>query len=353
MLFATRSVDSGEKGTPVPPTFTTALKWAEVIAKPPSVAELKTIVETKFPTISGPVVDGLVDIWQSAQKLRTVSSMRSIGVRDLEKFCHRVSSLMKGYNILVNPKQGTNDVPSFTDLIPNPSLREDIFLEARDVLFASGVTTKAAQVQQAAIGAYIGERLGLSPESQEWVLHRRSPDFEIEKDVDGRLVAVRAGRTRLTGDVASGVVDLANKVNFSMHKPALKLMSQLATCVAAAEPVLLTGETGTGKTTIITYLASLLNRPLLSLNMSNQTESSDLIGGFKPINALVPATELHNRFTEMFSKTFSRKRNESFEPGIRKAINDRKWKAVVKAWSSTAKLAIDKIQERSGKDAQS
>jgi midasin len=353
MLFATRSVDGGSKQSHVPPTFITGNKWAEVVANPPDANELKEIVESKFPILQGPVADGLIDIWRSAKQVRTVSSTRSIGIRDLEKFCRRVSSLLQAYNVSSLAARGSDGATSFTTLIPNPSLREDIFLEARDVFFASGAPTKAAQAQLDTVCALIGERLGLPSETQEWVLHRRTPDFNIEKDVDGRLVAVRAGRTRLAADKPTEATDSGSTANFSMHKPALKLISQLATCVAAAEPVLLTGETGTGKTTIVTYLSSLLNRPLLSLNMSNQTESSDLIGGFKPVNARVPALELQNRFVEMFAKTFSKKRNESFEGSLRRAINEGKWKSAVKLWSSAAKMAIDKIKERKTEEAQS
>ncbi len=46
---------------------------------------------------------------------------------------------------------------------------------------------------------------------------------------------------------------------------------------ALAEPVLLVGETGTGKTTVVQHLASLLGQPMTALNLSQQTESGDLL----------------------------------------------------------------------------
>ena len=49
---------------------------------------------------------------------------------------------------------------------------------------------------------------------------------------------------------------------FAMHRPAASLITRLAAAVSFAEPVLLTGETGTGKTSVVTHLASLLRRPL-------------------------------------------------------------------------------------------
>lgn len=55
-----------------------------------------------------------------------------------------------------------------------------------------------------------------------------------------------------------------------------------AVCVAAGEPVLLVGETGCGKTTMIQVLAAQTGRRLVVQNLSLQTDGSDLIGGYRP-----------------------------------------------------------------------
>ena len=44
------------------------------------------------------------------------------------------------------------------------------------------------------------------------------------------------------------------------------------------------GETGTGKTAAVGYLAEMMGRRLTAINLSNQTESGDLVGGFRPID---------------------------------------------------------------------
>jgi midasin len=51
------------------------------------------------------------------------------------------------------------------------------------------------------------------------------------------------------------------------------------------EPVLLVGETGTGKTTAVQQLANMVGKKLHVLNMNQNTDSSDLLGGFKPVDA--------------------------------------------------------------------
>lgn len=64
-------------------------------------------------------------------------------------------------------------------------------------------------------------------------------------------------------------------------------MRRLAVLIAKAftfnEPVLLVGETGCGKTTICQILACLSKRQLLSVNCHMHTESSDFLGGLRPV----------------------------------------------------------------------
>nr|DAD44649.1 TPA_asm: hypothetical protein HUJ06_002879 [Nelumbo nucifera]DAD44660.1 TPA_asm: hypothetical protein HUJ06_002890 [Nelumbo nucifera] len=64
----------------------------------------------------------------------------------------------------------------------------------------------------------------------------------------------------------------------ALHKPfvdicsSLHVLERIACSVKCNEPVLLVGETGTGKTTLVQNLA----------NLSQQSDISDLLGGFKP-----------------------------------------------------------------------
>jgi len=106
----------------------------------------------------------------------------------------------------------------------------------------------------------------------------------------------------------------------------------------------LTGETGTGKTSVVSHLARLLNQPLTSLNLSTQTESSDIIGGMKPLDVRVPALQLQQHFTFLFDRTFSKKRNSQYQEGVHKAIQGSKWKRVVKLWKEASRLAKDKLR---------
>jgi len=253
----------------------------------------------------------------------------------------------------MNITNGGNDSVSLLFIFPNPTFREDIYLEARDVFFGAGTLTASARAHAQRIAATVAEHLGLESERSLWVLHGRTPEFEIEKDVNGRTTAVRAGRTRLLA--RSSKIEIAPPTSrpFAMHRPAVLLLSCIATAVSIGEPVLLTGETGTGKTSVVTHLASLLRRPLITLNLSHQTESSDLLGGFKPVDARVPGSALQERFLELFGGTFSRRKNAKFEESVRKAVGEGKWKRAVGLWKESARLAKDRIQARQHEEAMS
>lgn len=49
------------------------------------------------------------------------------------------------------------------------------------------------------------------------------------------------------------------------------------------EPILLVGETGCGKTTVCQMIAAINKKKLLTVNCHQHTESSDFLGGLRPI----------------------------------------------------------------------
>lgn len=53
-------------------------------------------------------------------------------------------------------------------------------------------------------------------------------------------------------------------------------------CLRHKEPVLLVGETGTGKTTVCQLLALMRGQSLHILNCNQHTETADFLGGFRP-----------------------------------------------------------------------
>ncbi|KAF9454871.1 midasin [Macrolepiota fuliginosa MF-IS2] len=343
LVFATRSIQPSRNGRFAHPVFFGAHKFCEMIVDAPQGEELKMIVERRYGKLEGRAAEGLIDLWEGVKSLGAAAGVRDVGLRELEKLCARVERLLSTSFQPMDVEAPEGGIIPLWDVFTNPSLREEMYLEARDVFFGAGATTTSAKAHLNAVAAVIGEKLGLDEERRDWLLKGRTPGLDIEKDVNGNIVCVSVGRTRLAAKQRRSLVDLSPTRPFAMHRPAVCLLSRIMTSTVLSEPVLLTGETGTGKTSVITHLATLLGRSLTSLNLSHQTESSDLIGGLKPVDTRVPASALQERFLELFGTTFSRKKNEKFETEVRKGMNEGRWKRVVGLWRESGRLARERL----------
>jgi midasin len=349
-MFATRSLLPTQDDVYPLPTFFGAHKFQEVIIRPPTRDDLYTIVEFRFPRLAGSVGRSLIHLWDAVRKLGSTSSARDIGIRELEKLCLRVDRLLPSSYHPMDIDFNAAQLPTLSSIFPNPTVLEDIFMECRDVFFGAGANTTGARAHFASISSVVAEQLGLSEERRDWIIDGRTPEYIVDKDVNRVVTSVTLGRTRLVAAPTKPGIELPSARSFAMHKPAISLLSRIASAISLQEPILLTGETGTGKTSAVTHLASLLRQPLISLNLSNQTEASDIVGGFKPVDARVPATELHERFLELFGGTFSRKKNAHFEQSVRQAVQGGKWKRAVALWLECVRLARDRIQAKLTED---
>ncbi|KAG8915793.1 hypothetical protein FRC01_003504, partial [Tulasnella sp. 417] len=366
VLFATRSVAptslDAASGKAVFPSlsFLGNHHWNEVQAASPSYEEQELILGSKFPKLAGAPLQVLLGIWKAIQEVLKTSpkasggvagTPRDVGPRDLEKWVRRVDALLPAdftrdeSSMDVDVPETSSSSPSTDKVFKHPSLREEIFDEAKDVFFgflhpSSPSLTNFAQA--------VGGLLGLTEATAQWRLTSRTPEYEVEKSAaDGHVTAVRVGHPKLLSTPTTGPP--APLKPFALHRPSLNLLARLCAAVPHSEPVLLVGETGTGKTTAIQHLAQLLSRPLTVINLSNQTASSDLLGGFKPIDARVPGTELQQRFVALFTATFSLKKNEGLLEGVGSDVRSSKWKRVVKIWRTacaSAKTKFDASKEK-------
>ncbi|PNX81729.1 midasin, partial [Trifolium pratense] len=84
-----------------------------------------------------------------------------------------------------------------------------------------------------------------------------------------------------------------------MTKSMEKLYFLVERCFTRREPVLLVGETGGGKTTVCQLLNARLQSKLHILNCHQYTETSDFIGGFRPIR---DKFRLNSNYEEMIEQ---------------------------------------------------
>jgi midasin (ATPase involved in ribosome maturation) len=77
-----------------------------------------------------------------------------------------------------------------------------------------------------------------------------------------------------------------------------RMFCMVERCLQVNEPVLLVGETGTGKTTVCQIIAILLSRNLRYLSCHQNTETSDFLGGLRPVRTTVENTDEPSRLFE-------------------------------------------------------
>ncbi len=348
-IIATRNIVG--HGVASPPSFLGSHHYQEVQLAEPSEEEVQEILCKKFPTLAGSPISILLGAYQDIKAVtndsqhRSGRSARPYGLRDLERWCRRVTQVISSASSATTHTSGESVVFS------NPVVQEEVFLEAYDVFLASLDTSQGeTRIRKEAFGKALAEAIGLNDERFRWLMDARVPNVEVTGDRRARqAVRARVGRATLHGLAPRPPSPTDSSRPFAMTKPSALLLERIAVGVNSSEPLLLVGETGTGKTTAVQHLADSLNKPLTVLNLSMQTEAGDLLGGFKPIEASVPARELHNRWVDLFRSSFSRKKNEKFEVSVRKALTEGRWKRVAEMLVQSGNLAREKLAERLNK----
>lgn len=299
--------------------------WEVIELEEPSDADLINIISDRYSMLTNmaPIFiktyKSVKAIYNSPQfiSLNRGIHPRIVSIRDLIKLCTRVSRLLANNNI-ITPHQ-----------LMESSIYDGMFAEAVDC-FAGAISEFHALEP---LIKTIGETLEIPTVRINLFLTKHVPVFEEDHDI------IRIGRAILPKYKLSIPKKSVNLTSFARTNHSLKLMEQIGVAIQMCEPLLLVGETGTGKTTVVQQVAKLMNKPLTVINVSQQTESSDLLGGYKPINCKTLAISLQEEFESLFVATFSLKKNEKFYKILHKCFNKSQWKNLVKLWNEAFKMA--------------
>ncbi|KAG0307077.1 AAA ATPase midasin [Dissophora globulifera] len=324
--------------------------WTRVQVNSLSHQELSQIIHARFQDLGDRVLPNLImSVFEkisatfASPEFSSSQSMvsRVISPRDLMKWCTRIDTLIKakgGYQALgnlISTKRGVDT-----------TILQDLFSEAVDC-FCSMIAEYDIWER---VLIRLGEALGIVEQMTRHYIHSYTPELD-----DRNPTSVRIGRVTLpiltlddggassTGGATGVSRKRGKRSDFAKTAHAAKLMERIAVSVHLNEPVLLVGETGTGKTTVVQHLASLLNHNLTVINLSQQSDSSDLLGGFKPVDVKVLAVPLKNMFDDLFTRTFSRKKNQQFMNLVDKLYVHNKWDALIKTWSQSIQMAESKL----------
>ncbi|GAV27477.1 hypothetical protein PMKS-000945 [Pichia membranifaciens] len=293
--------------------------------------DLKTILKKKFPLLRH-YTDLFIKCYFEVKNIsnsRKLVSMnkgaqpRQISIRDLMKFCRRSEHIF-----------ALQDIKSADDLI-----HDDVF----DTIFQEAIACfTSAIVERDPIECLIkeiGSILEIPTSRINLQLSRHVPVIDNFDD------ALKVGRAYMKKHTMIGLnryqhkVAIGNITSFATTNHSARLMEEVGVAISMCEPLLLVGETGTGKTTVVQQMAKLLNKKLIVINLSQQTEVGDLLGGFKPINAKTIALPLEEDFEQLFARSFSARNNEKFLKLLSKCFNKSQWKNVCRLWKEAYKMA--------------
>ena len=99
-----------------------------------------------------------------------------------------------------------------------------------------------------------------------------------------------------------------------------------------------------GKTSTIQHLVTQCGHSLRVINMSQQSDSADLLGGFKPVDMKQLVTPLRETFETIFCQTFSRKQNVKFLSHLQQCFAKSRWEMLFKMMLHCQKAAMERIK---------
>lgn len=282
-LVATRTVKATEQGSTeqwTPPGGWK--KWNRIVVPSLTFEEQLSMLNLRFPAVVDCVPRVLKAVSGVSEKIKQRG--RALDREPSFREAVRISSR------LVVARTDTSDAFS----------SEVALLETIDVLAAWASDTA---LKEELIGS-CADSWSLSMSMAVLMLKTRNPGL-IEMGTK-----VRVGRTTLWKIPSSMHFDSSRKLALTKHTA--RTLERIARCVSVGENVLLNGETGTGKTSTLQELARLTCKNLVVINMSRQSDISDLIGGYRPMEIASLLPDLVIRFEEAFCKHMSSKKNARF-----------------------------------------
>jgi midasin len=299
--------------------------WTTVEVEPLQSTELEVLVSTMFPMLN-PRISSLLAVQDHLQHLFEQRGFRMSGIRppnlrDLLKWCRRSQSRLKAAGL----KIGVEPV--------DESVLDDIFKDAVSC-YAGHIASHELHV---AVATCIAEVLQVSPQRMLHCIYDRLPSMRE----DARRVSIGRASCDIPSSQANGMLRTSHRSKsvFALTRGTLKIMEEIATAVEYAEPTLLVGETGIGKTTVIQHLATLMGQKLSVFNLSQQSESGDLLGGFKPITTRSLAVPMSETFDILFDNTFSLRKNTQFQASTRRCISKGNWARLISLWQEAVDMA--------------
>nr|CAJ2472382.1 unnamed protein product [Leishmania braziliensis] len=277
--------------------------WGTVIMENLTAEDMCTIVNHTYNNVPLSIIQSLTTL------VSPTYGASLVGLQNLLRWSKRVSKRLSNTPCIDNGN--SKSTPAFI----SSRTRETMVKEAFDCLVAKYPPGN----ERTGVLRMISEACGVPINVAEPLVLECRPQESLTVDL------YSVGRVCIP--LISSVYGLSreSRVAFAPTTHAMSLLERLAAAVESHEYVLLTGETGVGKTFIVQYLADQLGQTLVVHNLNQQTDTSDFMGGWKPLDVGVTVRDLYSGFTELFATCFNVEKNAQFLNILQRSINDRKW----------------------------
>lgn len=300
--------------------------------------DLNEIILDTFPVLRA-YQSTIMALYRSLRRLNLPTSSivssnsrfgRPLGPQELLRFSARLQSLLQ----LAGVQTGKEPISEAT--------ADNIFMEAVDC-FACAIPSGRLKSQ---IVSQIAQELLVAPERAQYCTETRTPKYSTTETTltVGRINLSRNENIRVT---KSSKPDRDERP-FATTNHSMRQLESICAAISANEPCLLVGETGTGKTTLVQELAKSLGRDLVVVNLSQQSEAGDLLGGYKPVNLRTIAIPIQEEFEDLFVSTFRSKKNEHYARSVGRTVAKGEWTRTVALWQEAVKMVETSFDSAAG-----
>ena len=320
--------------------------WRNVHIKPMPYAELKEVATSLYPDVPISVVDSAMTLLQALDRSGRERRSDPTGDNDNDEVDQNISKMQ---HLWVGIR-----IPSVRDLFKllsricngicfeqgttytTEAQRTICMAESVDIFMGS---CPDQQVKDEFIGSIAAPVWGITSLLALKYMNTRKPSVLVASDI------FEIGRAKFHTTKSIGFSQVLS-TTFAETSHALRLMESIAVCIRENEPILLVGETGCGKTTNIQQLATRCERTLIVQNLSLQTDSTDLLGGYRPLEIQNIARNVYKDFVDTFVSSFSRKQNLKFLQYASSMLEKSNWKKLSQCFKRAAQLGLKKMKER-------
>ena len=283
--------------------------------------ELAEVIISRFPLLSA-YVPRFLDVYRSLSDCGSLGSIKPVanfnvvkpvGPQELLRWCRRVQDLLSDAGVK------SSDEPV------SETLYDHILLEAVDC-FAGACPPGPQKKEHIDL---ISQRLHIPTERVKYCLNARKPTFFVS---DSMLHIGRVALAKQKKLPVSKSSHLSTNSAFAVTDHVTRVLESIAATVNQAEPCLLVGETGTGKTTMVQRLADALGHRLTVVNLSQQSEASDLLGGYKPVNMRALAIPMTEEIEDLLNLTSNSAKNQRYNKVLGKSVSKGRWVEVLALW---------------------